>query len=132
MGDWQADDAETAIPAAKEVVIMPDDIDEVVQEETRSTETESEPEIYTGPNILAFALTKYQVFRGGLPQYVKRAIEKIPEIQTLIVPVSELEAMRQKISRPGTNEARLFYGVQQDAEKFNAEYKKANGRRRRR
>ena len=101
--------------------------DEILQEESIN----AEPEIYTGPNILAFALQKFQVFRGGLPPYVERAIEKIPEIRGLIVPVRELESMRQKISRPGTNEARLFYTVQTEVEKFNAEYRKLNGRRRR-
>ena len=105
---------------------MPED--EIIQEEINA---ENEPEIYTGPNILAFALQKFQVFRGGLPPYVERAIEKIPEIRGLIVPVRELESVRQKISRPGTNEARLFYTVQTEAEKFNAEYRKLNGRRRR-
>ena len=100
--------------------------DNVVQEESTDTTTA----IYTGPNIIAFALMKFQVFRGGLPPYIKRAIEKIPEIEALIVPVEELEAMRQKISRPGTNEARLYYSVENDAEKFNAEYRKSIGRRR--
>ena len=99
--------------------------DEILQDDTADTE----PEIYVGPNILAFALQKFQVFRGGLPPYVTRAIEKIPEIQELIVPVSELEAMRQKIDRPGTNESRLYYSVQVEAEKFNAEYRKARRRR---
>ena len=100
--------------------------EEILQEDTTQ---EAEPEIYTGPNILAFALQKYQVFRGGLPPHVVRAVEKIPEIQGLIVPVSELEAMRQKIDRPGTNESRLYYSVQVDAEKFNAEARKARRRR---
>ena len=101
--------------------------EDILQEET--AETDTEPTIYTGPNIIAFALMKYQVFRGGLPPYVARAIEKIPEIRELIVPVSELEATKQKITRPGTNEARLYYSVEKDSEKFNAEYRKARGRR---
>ncbi len=102
--------------------------DEIVQEEITSTDN-IEPEIYTGPNILAFALQKFQLFRGGLPPHVVRAIEKIPDIQKLIVPVSELESMRQKIGRPGTNESRLYYSVQVEAEKFNAEYRKARRHR---
>ena len=73
---------------------------------------ENEPVVYTGPNILALGMQKFQVFRGGLPPYVKRAIERIPDIEKLIVPVSELEAMRRKIEKPGTNEARLFREVQ--------------------
>ena len=43
--------------------------DEILQEDTADTE----PEIYTGPNILAFGLTQFQVFRGGLPLFVARA-----------------------------------------------------------
>ncbi len=104
--------------------------DDILQEDTAETQTDTEPEIYTGPNIIAFALTKYQVFREGLPPYVVRAVEKIPEIQGLIVPVSELEATRQKIDRPGTNESRLYYTVQQESAKYNAEYRKSIGRRR--
>ena len=77
-----------------------------------------EPVIYTGPNIFALALQKFQVFKGGLPPYVKRAIEKIPEIKSLIVPVSELEAMRANIEKSGTLEARIFYNVQKEAEKL--------------
>ena len=48
--------------------------------------------IYTGPNVLALALERFKVFRGGLPFFMRRAIEKIPEIEKLIVPISELEA----------------------------------------
>ncbi|MBR6901240.1 MAG: hypothetical protein IKN30_04165 [Synergistaceae bacterium] len=92
----------------------------VAQEGSSNTdaETEIEPVIYTGPNIFALALQKFQVFKGGLPPYVKRAIEKIPEIKSLIVPVSELEAMRAKIEKSGTLEARIFYDVQKEAEKL--------------
>lgn len=92
----------------------------VAQEENANTEAEIEiePVIYTGPNIFPLALQKFQVFKGGLPPYVKRAIEKIPEIKSLIVPVSELEAMRAKIEKSGTLEARIFYNVQKEAEKL--------------
>ena len=95
--------------------------DDILQEEITDTETASEPQIYTGPNIFAMALQRFQVFRGGLPPYVRRAIEKLPDIEALIVPVSELEDMRRKIDRPGTNEARLFSVLQQEAEKLNKE-----------
>ena len=111
--------------------------DEILQEDTYTetgqlepTQTDTEPQIYTGPNIIAFALMMYQVYREALPAYVARAIERIPEISELIVPVSELEAMKKKINTPGTNEARIFYAVQQEAEKVNAEYRKTLRRRR--
>lgn len=98
--------------------------DEILREEIIDTDTQSEPQIYTGPNIVAFGLMRFHVYRGGLPLTVRKAIEKIPEIAELIVPVSELEEMRQKISKAGTNEARLFYTVQTEAEKFNVEYRR--------
>ena len=75
-----------------------------------------EPMIYVGVNIYSLALQQYQVFTGGLPPYVKRAIEKIPEIKQLIVPVSGLENMRAKIKKSGTHESRIFYNVKKAAE----------------
>ncbi|MBQ7733028.1 MAG: hypothetical protein IJT58_03305, partial [Synergistaceae bacterium] len=68
--------------------------------------------IYTGPNVLALGIERFKLFRGGLPFCVRRAVEKIPEIEKLIVPISELEATRDKINSPGSNEARLFSTVQ--------------------
>ena len=92
--------------------------DEILQEEEiTEPDAESEPQIYTGPNIFAMALTRFQVFRGGLPPYVKRAVEKFPEIQQMIVPVSEVEDMKQRISKPGTNESRLFSELQKKVRK---------------
>ncbi|MBR0151084.1 MAG: hypothetical protein IJP89_06960 [Synergistaceae bacterium] len=76
-----------------------------------------EPLIYAGPNIYGMALQRYQVYKGGLPPYVKRAIEEIPEIESLIVPVSKLEQTKAKINRPGTNESRLFHEIQKAAGK---------------
>ena len=84
---------------------------------------EKDTVVYTGPNIFSLALQKFQVFRGGLPPYVKRAIEKIPEIEHLIVSVNELEAMRAKIDKPGTPEARFFVAVQKAADTLSRERK---------
>ncbi len=86
-------------------------------------EAEADTVIYTGPNIFALALQRFQVFRGGLPPYVKRAIEKIPEIKQLIVPVNKLEGMRARINKPGTAEARFFNAVQKAADKAAKERK---------
>lgn len=68
---------------------------------------------YVGPNIPGGILQRYQVFKGGLPPYCKGLFEKVPEIKELFVPVTELENVRRKIEESGTNEARLFYIVQQ-------------------
>ena len=77
-----------------------------------------EPVIYVGPNSFELMMKKFQVFTGGLPLYVKRAIEQIPQIERLIVPVSQLEEMRAKIEKSGTYEARIFYDVEKEIEKL--------------
>ena len=77
---------------------------------------EAEQTVYVGPNVLSLALRRFQVFRGGLPPYVERAIVKIPEIRSLIVPVEKLDETRAKTERPGTNEFRLFEAVKKAAE----------------
>ena len=82
-----------------------------------------EPMIYVGVNIFSLALQQYQVFSGGLPKYVERAAEKIPEIKQLIVPVSELENMRSKIAKSGTRESRIFYNVKKEAENLKIQRK---------
>ena len=87
--------------------------DEILQEEITNTDTQSEPQIYTGPNIVAFGLMRFHVYRGGLPLTVRKAAEKIPEIAELIVPVSEVEEMKQKIKTAGTNEFRLFHELKE-------------------
>ena len=82
-----------------------------------------EPVIYVGPNSFELMMKKFQVFTGGLPLYVKRAIEQIPQIERLIVPVSQLEEMRAKIEKSGTYEARIFYDVEKEIEKLRTKRK---------
>ena len=82
-----------------------------------------EPVIYVGPNSFELMMKKFQVFTGGLPLYVKRAIEQIPKIERLIVPVSQLEEMRAKIEKSGTYEARTFYDVEKEIGKLKAKGK---------
>jgi hypothetical protein len=69
--------------------------------------------IYVGPNVPGGILQRFQVFKGGFPPHCKDLFEKVPEIKELFVPVEGLEAMRRNIGEPGTNEARIFYVVQQ-------------------
>ena len=77
---------------------------------------ETEQTVYVGPNVLPLALRRFQVFRGGLPPYVERAIEKIPEVRSLIVPVERLNDARAKTETAGTNEFRLYDAVKKAAE----------------
>ena len=69
--------------------------------------------VYVGPNIPGGILQRFQVFKGGLPPHARELFDKVSEVRELFVPVTELEDARRKIEEPGTNEARLFYAVQQ-------------------
>ena len=79
-------------------------------------ESRTEQTVYVGPNVLPLALRRFQVFRGGLPPYVERAIEKIPEVRSLIFPVDKLNEARAKTEQAGTNEFRLYEAVKKAAE----------------
>lgn len=81
-----------------------------------AAQPEAEQTVYVGPNVLPLALRRFQVFRGGLPPYVERAIEKIPEVRSLIVPVDKLDEARAKTEKAGTNEFRLYQAVKKAAE----------------
>lgn len=81
-----------------------------------AAQQETEQTVYVGPNVLHLALRRFQVFRGGLPPYVERAIEKIPEVRSLIVPVGKLDEARAKTEKAGTNEFRLYEAVKKAAE----------------
>ncbi len=80
------------------------------------TSKEADQTVYVGPNVQPLALRRFQVFRGGLPPYVERAIEKIPEVRSLIFPVEKLDEARAKTERAGTNEFRLYEAVKKAAE----------------
>ena len=81
-----------------------------------AAQPKAEQTVYVGPNVLPLALRRFQVFRGGLPPYVERAIEKIPEVRSLIVPVDKLDEARAKTEKAGTNEFRLYQAVKKAAE----------------
>ena len=82
---------------------------------------ENESVIYCGPNVLSLGLQKSQVFLNGLPPYVLRAIDKIPEIKGLIVFVDELCVTRSKINRSGSHESNLYTAIQKKADKLKTE-----------
>ncbi len=82
--------------------------------------TTGTPDIYLGPNIFALSLKKFQVFSNGRPAYMRRAIEKIPEIESLIVSVNDLTEMRTKIEKSGTAENKLYKKIFEAGEKLRA------------
>lgn len=61
--------------------------------------------IYCGPNLPGGALAQYTVYRGGLPSYLDKHIEKCPAIRRLFVAPEQLDKAVQAIKKAGTSES---------------------------
>lgn len=84
----------------------------------RKANTQHEPQaakqeaiVYIGPNLLRHGITQFQVFRSGIPAHIAPLTEKVPEIQSLFVPVAELAQARKELASPGSRHARNFSAV---------------------
>lgn len=60
--------------------------------------------IYVGPNLPGGRLTKFSVFKGGIPVYLDDLIEKHPQITDLIVPVASAVTAQTNSAQAGTAE----------------------------
>lgn len=76
-----------------------------------------EQKIYIGPNIPSLGLLKNQVYLGGLPGQVRAALEVLPEIDTLIVPISELTESITAANTKGTHLHHVYVELQRKAGK---------------
>ena len=79
--------------------------------------TTPEQNIYIGPNIPSLGLLRNQVYLGGLPGQVRAAIALIPEIEVLIVPISELTAKLKAVNTKGTHEHHIYNEILRKAGK---------------
>lgn len=68
------------------------------------------PQVYIGPSLPDGSLTQHTVFKGGLPPHVEQLKLQVPEVGHLIVPVTQLSAARQRLTRHG-KEARAYREV---------------------
>ena len=68
--------------------------------------------IYCGPNLPGGKLTKYRVFKGGIPEYLNDVIAKCPEIKRLFVPVADLQKAEIAIVARGTPQQLAYEAVQ--------------------
>jgi hypothetical protein len=68
----------------------------------------SDVRAYIGPTLHRRALVAASVFRGGLNAHVAGLIAKIPEIASLIVPLSEVVAAKKRAREQGTAEYGLY------------------------
>jgi hypothetical protein len=64
--------------------------------------------VYLGPTLHKRTLITGNAYRGGLSAYVTGLLEKIPEMNAVIVPMSEVANTRRKIQEPGTEENRVY------------------------
>lgn len=71
--------------------------------------------IYVGPNLTRLGLVTFMQYRGGISGAIKFAIEKIPEVEKLVVPVEKLEQARADIYRKGSYLNKLYQAVEQAA-----------------
>lgn len=68
--------------------------------------------IYIGPNIPSLGMLRNQVYLGGLPGQVRAAIEIYPEIEFLIVPISQLTEKVHAVNTKGTHEHHVYTELQ--------------------
>ncbi|MEF3312615.1 hypothetical protein PV433_27365 [Paenibacillus sp. GYB004] len=67
-----------------------------------SAATESSSRIYLGPNLSNGRLAHATVFRGSIPAHLNDIREQHPEIETLIVPITDFITAQARIKRSGT------------------------------
>ncbi len=71
------------------------------------------PLIYVGPNIPKLGMSRYTIYKGDLPSEVEAAIEKIPEIKKMLIPVDALMSYTRELLIPSSPE-RLYNKIIQD------------------
>ena len=70
-----------------------------------------EQKIYIGPNISRLGMIRNQVYLEGLPGSVKASIEELPELEELIVPVSEFDTSERAAKTKGTHLHHMYEEV---------------------
>lgn len=78
----------------------------------KNMKKEATPVIYVGPNLAGGRLSSFTVFREGVPAHLKDLIEKHPEIQSLIVPLSKMQKAQTNSSKSGTLEHKAYKKLQ--------------------
>ena len=74
-----------------------------------------EQRIYIGPNVPRLGLMHNQVYLHGLPGEVSAALAKFPEVEELIVPISELTFRKNQTETPGEHLHHVYKEFQRKA-----------------
>lgn len=92
---------------------------------TATNEAEGDQiKVYVGPTLHRRAMVAASSYRGGLPDYVTRLAEKIPELVWMIVPLAEVAAVRARIKEQGTQENGIYQYLQNVRFDANGEVRK--------
>lgn len=66
--------------------------------------------VYIGPTIKSVVSTG-TIYNNGLPESLKKEIEKFPLIGSLLIPVDELAAAQKELATPGSALAIIYAKV---------------------
>ncbi len=88
--------------------------DEIIYSEPESKKDDV-PLMYVGPNIHKLGIEKYTIYRGELPPSVELAIDKIPEIIHMLIPVDELMKFTRNLLLPSSPERKYTKIIQDKA-----------------
>ncbi|MBQ9564505.1 MAG: hypothetical protein IJU98_02855 [Synergistaceae bacterium] len=64
--------------------------------------------IYAGPTMHRRLMIANSVYKNGLPDSVNRMIEKVPDIEKLIIPVTSYPEVKKEAATAGTEYNRLY------------------------
>ncbi|MDR3165276.1 MAG: hypothetical protein LBU13_06830 [Synergistaceae bacterium] len=82
-----------------------DNESDVTQESAASRD---DVRIYIGPTMHRRMMVTASVYRGGLNAHITGMITKVPEIASLIVPLSEVVEAKRRVKRQGTTEFGIY------------------------
>lgn len=72
------------------------------QEAVGDEKSKNEQFIYIGPNLPGGFLAQYTVFRDGIPKHLDGVRKTYPQVDTLLVPVTQLLETQAQLRRKGT------------------------------
>lgn len=68
--------------------------------------------IYIGPNLSDHSVKRYQVFEGGIPDYLEDKLNSYAFFKRLFVPISSLVSAEKELNTPGTPLFKYFHEME--------------------
>ena len=106
----------SAAPLHEEENAQPDNIDISTKRDPEPIElavqTKEPSRIYLGPNLTNGRLAHATVFRSGIPAHLQDLREKHPDLDTLIVPTTDMGDVQSRVVRSGTPEYQAYQALE--------------------